>query len=119
MRPHADRVKIEADGVLCEFTRVHTRRNLKHALNHETGLDLILADFSLPAYDGSTALARARERQPDVPFCSCPAPSARNTRWRRSRRGDGLCDQDRPCTGLPRRFNGRSARLRKRAPPEG
>jgi PAS domain S-box-containing protein len=34
----------------------------------EGGLDIILADYSLPAYDGMSALRFTRERHPEIPF---------------------------------------------------
>jgi PAS domain S-box-containing protein len=60
--------RLQAEELHCEFVRARTREEFEYALNQETGLDLILADFSIPGYDGSTALAYAREQQPHVPF---------------------------------------------------
>src|SRR6185369_9082135 len=31
-------------------------------------VDLVLADFALPSFDGMSALAMVRERHPDLPF---------------------------------------------------
>ncbi|MBK8064737.1 MAG: response regulator [Betaproteobacteria bacterium] len=42
--------------------------------------DLILSDFSMPGFDGMSALALARELSPRRPSSSCRGPSARSTR---------------------------------------
>ena len=58
---------LEEGGIACALTRVETEEAFIAAL--ESGeLDLILSDKSLPAYDGLSALARARQRRPEVPF---------------------------------------------------
>src|SRR5918992_4093498 len=58
---------LEEGGVACALTRVETEEAFIAAL--ESGeLDLILSDKSLPTYDGFSALARARQRRPEVPF---------------------------------------------------
>jgi signal transduction histidine kinase len=54
-------------GLSCIAHRVDTRSDFLAAL--ETGgYDLILADYSIPGFDGMTALAEARKRAPDIPF---------------------------------------------------
>ena len=58
---------LEEGGIACALTRVETEEAFIAAL--ESGeLDLILSDKSLPAYDGLSALVRARQRRPEVPF---------------------------------------------------
>ncbi|BCA55379.1 putative Hybrid histidine kinase [Nitrospira sp. KM1] len=57
---------IEA-GLFCITQRVDTRAEFFSALKEGT-LDLILADYSLPGFDGISALALARQHAPDVPF---------------------------------------------------
>ena len=58
---------LEEGGVACALTRVETEEAFIAAL--ESGeLDLILSDKSLPTYDGLSALVRARQRRPEVPF---------------------------------------------------
>lgn len=58
---------LEDAGIACEITRVETRAEFAAAL--EAGeFTLILSDNALPAYDGLSALAYARERCPDLPF---------------------------------------------------
>src|ERR687893_2141095 len=54
-------------GVECEILRVQTRADFAAAL--ESGeVDLILADYSLPSFDGLSALEVAQEIRPEVPF---------------------------------------------------
>src|ERR671911_1762447 len=54
-------------GVECEILRVQTRADFAAAL--ESGdFDLVLADYSLPAFDGLSALKVAQEIRPEVPF---------------------------------------------------
>jgi PAS domain S-box-containing protein len=51
----------------CELQRVDTRADFINAL--ETAeFDLILADYSLPNFDGLSALNIAHDRRPDIPF---------------------------------------------------
>ena len=54
-------------GIPCEATRVETRDAFVTAL-HDGETDLILADYSLPGFDGISALALARKILPDTPF---------------------------------------------------
>jgi hypothetical protein len=58
---------LETDGISCELRRVETRRQFEEALK-AGDVDLILADFQLPAFDGVTAFLLARQLSPDVPF---------------------------------------------------
>jgi diguanylate cyclase (GGDEF)-like protein len=54
-------------GIAFVITRVETEETFRAAL--ETGdFDLILSDNALPRYDGLSALARAREHSPELPF---------------------------------------------------
>lgn len=54
------------EGIDCEVVHVEARDTFCEAL--EGGeFDLILADYSLPSFDGLTALAIAKEKRPDVP----------------------------------------------------
>src|SRR5215207_7328765 len=58
---------LTAGGVECEILRVQTRAAFAVAL--ESGdFDLILADYSLPSFDGLSALRVAQEIRPEVPF---------------------------------------------------
>src|SRR5579884_1508662 len=54
-------------GIPCEADRVETRADFLAALKRG-GYDMILADYSLPSFDGISALAIARELRPDIPF---------------------------------------------------
>ncbi|MGH8531206.1 MAG: putative bifunctional diguanylate cyclase/phosphodiesterase [Gammaproteobacteria bacterium] len=58
---------LEDAGIACELTRVETQAAFAAALE-AGGFTLILSDNALPAYDGLSALAYARERCPDLPF---------------------------------------------------
>ena len=54
-------------GLVCTAHRVETRSAFLSALK-EGAYDLILADYSLPGFDGISALALARQHAPDIPF---------------------------------------------------
>ncbi|HZS08495.1 MAG TPA: response regulator [Blastocatellia bacterium] len=58
---------LKRDGLDCELDRVETRDEFLAALGRG-GFDLILSDFSLPSFDGLSALAIRQERCPDAPF---------------------------------------------------
>ncbi|MBI2977194.1 MAG: response regulator, partial [Chloroflexi bacterium] len=58
---------LEADGLACAVTRVDTRADFLAAVERG-GFDLILADYSLPGYDGLSALGHVREQRPEAPF---------------------------------------------------
>ena len=51
----------------CDVERVETRAEFEAALRCGT-FDLILSDYSLPGFDGQSALELARSLRPDVPF---------------------------------------------------
>jgi PAS domain S-box-containing protein len=61
------REMLRADGLPCELVMVKTRPDFESALRHN-GYDLIISDFSLPSYDGLSALSLARELSPQTPF---------------------------------------------------
>jgi len=58
---------LEADGIVCEVTRVETEADFVTRID-EGKPDLILTDYTLPSFDGLSALAIARDKCPDVPF---------------------------------------------------
>lgn len=58
---------LEAGGFRVASRTAATREEFLAGLA-EPGLDLILADYKLPSFDGLAALALARERRPEVPF---------------------------------------------------
>jgi len=57
---------LEADGIVCSVTCVQTRADFVAALERG-GTDVILSDFSLPAFDGLSAIGISRARWPDLP----------------------------------------------------
>ena len=59
--------RLKAAGFVCSYQRAMTESDMRTALR--TALpDLILADFTLPAFDGMSALAIARVEAAGVPF---------------------------------------------------
>ncbi len=52
---------LESGGITCAATYAQTRDDFVAALERG-GIDLILSDFSLPTFDGMTALSIARAR---------------------------------------------------------
>jgi PAS domain S-box-containing protein len=65
----ADLIKnlLETDGIVCDITRVENQADFLASLK-QGGIDLILADYSLPSFDGISALKLAMKDCPDVPF---------------------------------------------------
>ena len=65
-----DRELVEATlaeaGVSCTIRHVDTREAFVRAIEEE--IDIILADYSLPAFDGLTALEIAKQKRPEIPF---------------------------------------------------
>ncbi|MBO0800959.1 MAG: response regulator, partial [Blastocatellia bacterium] len=61
------RETLVSEGLACEIRRVDTRADYLAALE-KTGFNLIISDYSLPAFDGLTALGIAQETCPDIPF---------------------------------------------------
>jgi signal transduction histidine kinase len=57
---------LEAGGIACAITCVQTRKDFVAALERG-GLDLILSDFTLPAFDGLTAMTIASTKWPSIP----------------------------------------------------
>jgi PAS domain S-box-containing protein len=58
---------LEAEDLVSEIARVDTQAAFLAALE-QGGIDLILADYTLPSFDGLSALKLAMRRRPDVPF---------------------------------------------------
>jgi PAS domain S-box-containing protein len=56
-----------AGGISCEMVRVQTRADFEAALVNGD-FDLVLSDYSLPSFDGLSALELAKEIRPEVPF---------------------------------------------------
>ncbi len=59
--------RLEMEGVACQVTRVETEVDFCASLE-QGGFDLILADYTLPSFDGMSALTLAVEKHPEVPF---------------------------------------------------
>jgi PAS domain S-box-containing protein len=58
---------LQADGFACDFARVQTKSEFATALSHGH-LDVILADYQLPSFDGLSAFKIALAARPEVPF---------------------------------------------------
>ena len=58
---------LEIEGIMPHVTRVETQAEFFASLE-EGGFDIILADYTLPAFDGLSALKIAQAKCPDVPF---------------------------------------------------
>ena len=58
---------LETEGIVCEVTRVDTEAALLASIE-QGGIDLILSDYTLPSFDGISALKFAMKACPDVPF---------------------------------------------------
>src|SRR5208337_4934734 len=57
----------EKEGIACDVTRVETESAFLTSLQ-QGGFDLILADYTLPSFDGLSAFRIAREQRPELPF---------------------------------------------------
>src|ERR1700761_6724766 len=55
----------------CEFVRVDSREGFTNALAQEK-FDVILSDYSMPGFDGLTALSMAHKDRPETPFLFVP-----------------------------------------------
>jgi DNA-binding response OmpR family regulator len=58
---------LEADQFDCEVIRVQTRAEFVAGLE-SAGIDLVLADYKLPSFDGISALKLALDARADLPF---------------------------------------------------
>ncbi|HTY00970.1 MAG TPA: response regulator [Bacteroidota bacterium] len=58
---------LRAEGVAADILRIDSEKEFRLALTNDR-FDLIISDFTLPAFDGKSALVVARELAPDTPF---------------------------------------------------
>jgi PAS domain S-box-containing protein len=58
---------LESEGIACEVTRVDTESDFTAAIG-DRPFDLILTDYTLPSFDGLSALKIALEKNPELPF---------------------------------------------------
>src|SRR3984957_14130525 len=58
---------LATDGIRCHVTRVETEDSFVASLE-QGGFDLILADYTLPSFDGLSALKIAQQHWPEVPL---------------------------------------------------
>jgi PAS domain S-box-containing protein len=58
---------LATDSITCEAKRVETKADFITSLEQGT-FDLILADYTLPSFDGLSALKIARQGWPSIPF---------------------------------------------------
>jgi PAS domain S-box-containing protein len=58
---------LEADNIACEVTRAQTRTEYLSGLE-DPAIELILADYKLPSFDGLSALELAQNVRPGLPF---------------------------------------------------
>jgi signal transduction histidine kinase len=58
---------LDDEGIACKIFRVETSEDFIEAMDRG-GFDIIFADYSLPGFDGLSALALAQERCPGIPF---------------------------------------------------
>jgi signal transduction histidine kinase len=68
-QPDAELVKsaLDGEGIACKIFRVETSDDFIAAIDRG-GFDVIFADYSLPGFDGLSALAIAKKRCPGIPF---------------------------------------------------
>jgi len=61
------RLELENEGIAADVTAVEDRDDFEQLLRQQR-FDLIISDFTLPAYDGKAALTLAQQISPDTPF---------------------------------------------------
>lgn len=69
-----NREMLVREGIDCELICIDTREGFLDIIKRQS-LDIILADYSIPSFDGPCALDLAREHCPDVPFIFVSATS--------------------------------------------
>jgi diguanylate cyclase (GGDEF)-like protein/PAS domain S-box-containing protein len=61
-------LELQRDGFDVKWERVDVEPEMRRALETPNGPQIILSDYSMPAFDGLSALRVARELRPDLPF---------------------------------------------------
>jgi diguanylate cyclase (GGDEF)-like protein/PAS domain S-box-containing protein len=61
-------LELERDGFNVDWERVDMEPDLRRALMGQNGPEIVLSDYSMPAFDGLAALRIVRELRPDLPF---------------------------------------------------
>ena len=82
-------------GYNCSYRCVENEVQMRAALLAELP-DLILSDFSLPKFDGMSALAVALAIAPDVPFIFLTGMVRRARHRSNEMRRDRLCPEEQP-----------------------
>jgi two-component system cell cycle sensor histidine kinase/response regulator CckA len=62
------RAALEADGIEHDLVHVTSRQEFEQALQDKGPFDLILADYSVPQFDGISALRIVRQKRLEMPF---------------------------------------------------
>ena len=65
--------ELRRGGLRCRTRRVETREDYEQAIKSGT-YHVVLSDFTLPAFDGLTALRLLRAKHPEVPFILITSP---------------------------------------------
>lgn len=93
--------ELERGGYAVSYERVDSATSLRASLDKQEW-DLILSDYSLPGFDGRTALDLVRERRLDIPFILVSGTVGEETAVEAMRRGahDYLL-KDRPTRLVP------------------
>lgn len=58
---------LDKANITCKIQVIMTKTELEKALQDES-LDLIFSDYTLPSFDGLTALKIAKQKRPEIPF---------------------------------------------------
>ena len=62
------RAALEAEGIDHDLVHVTSRQEFEQALQGKDSFDLILADYSVPQFDGLSALRIVRQKRLEMPF---------------------------------------------------
>src|SRR5712691_3095738 len=84
------RRRLTDEGIAAEFTRVTTRASYLEALE-QGRFALIMSDYSMPGFDGGTALTLAREKRPETPFIFVSGTLGENVAIESLKKGAANC----------------------------